>query len=113
MEAMYDGKPTNDSNGLVFGRQTEKWYGVDYYISPVDEEDVQQWNMSDSEVPLHLPEPNRYIPRSLDLCEDLPEDARVQRIEKPIEPPTLLVSRPGGKYNYNRWDISCSKMLYF
>ena len=111
MEAKYDGK-TNDSNGLVFGRQTEKWYGVDYYISPVDEEDVQQWNVRDSEVPLHLPEPNRYIPRSLDLCEDLPEDARVQRIEKPIEPPRLLVNRPGGKPNYNRWDISCSKTLH-
>ena len=46
---------------------------------------------------LHLPKPNRYIPRSLELCEDLPDEAKVQRIEKPIEPPNLLINKSNGR----------------
>ena len=35
---------------------------------------------------LSLPSPNRYIPQTLELCPDLPEDARKgPRIEKAIE----------------------------
>ena len=88
----------SSGNEFRFGKQTEKWYGVDYYVSPVAEEDVQQWERKgDDKVTLHLPKPNRYIPRSLELCEDLPDEAKVQRIEKPIEPPNLLVNKSNGR----------------
>mmetsp|Transcript_31398 Transcript_31398/g.66877 ORF Transcript_31398/g.66877 Transcript_31398/m.66877 type:complete len:988 (+) Transcript_31398:765-3728(+) len=108
MEAMYGGKLSyggssgsngeeNDGSNFVFGKQTEKWYGVDYYVSPVNEEDVLRWERGSGEVALHLPKPNRYIPRSLELCEDLPKDARTQRIEKPIEPPKLIANKPNGR----------------
>jgi len=103
MEAMYEGKQNeskneeNNGSDFAFGKHTEKWYGVDYYVSPVDEKDVLRWETGADEVALHLPKPNRYIPRSLDLCEDLPEEAKVQRIEKPIEPPQLIVNKPNGR----------------
>ena len=99
MEDQYKNVENESScNEFRFGKQTEKWYGVDYYVSPVDEEDVQQWERKgDDEVTLHLPKPNRYIPRSLELCEDLPDEAKVQRIEKPIEPPNLLINKSNGR----------------
>ena len=108
MEALYEGKHSTSessvgkgagSNGsdFVFGKQTEQWYGVDYFVSPVDEEDVLRWETGADEAALHLPKPNRYIPRSLELCEDLPEEAKVQRIEKTIEPPKLIVNKPNGE----------------
>mmetsp|Transcript_18585 Transcript_18585/g.40225 ORF Transcript_18585/g.40225 Transcript_18585/m.40225 type:complete len:1247 (-) Transcript_18585:1784-5524(-) len=102
MDALYEGKESGlenngSSNNFIFGKQTEKWYGVDYYISPVEKEDVQQWETDADEATLRLPEPNRYIPRTMELCEDLPEDAKVQRIEKPIDPPKLIVNKPDGR----------------
>ncbi len=99
-EAFFKGNKTTKSNGFGFGKQTEKWYQTDYYVSPIDDEDVCGWN-GDIDVKctalsvdaLHLPEPNRYIPRSLELCPDLPEDAKKgPRIEKPIDPPKLIVN---------------------
>mmetsp|Transcript_15246 Transcript_15246/g.27671 ORF Transcript_15246/g.27671 Transcript_15246/m.27671 type:complete len:1041 (-) Transcript_15246:645-3767(-) len=104
MEALYEGKHSTSESSVgngdfVFGKHTEQWYGVDYFVSRVDEEDVLRWETGAGadEVALHLPKPNRYIPRSLELCEDLPEDAKVQRIEKPIEPPKLIVNKPNGR----------------
>ena len=97
--ASYQGTPGKlENDRFDFGLQTEKWYGVDYYVSPVDREQIERWETnSDDELVLHLPKPNRYIPRTLSLSEDLPEEAKVQRIEKSIEPPELIVDKPTGK----------------
>lgn len=107
MEASYkenNGSENSDSkDAFIFGKQTEKWYGVDYYLSPVDKEDVQHWKTEAVGAALHLPEPNRYIPRSMGLCSDLPEEAKVQRIEKPIDPPELIVNKPDGELPGRLW----------
>jgi len=102
MEALYGEKPTSSvaSNDFAFGKQVEKWYGVEYFVSPLDESDVELWGegIGAEEIEsIHLPEPNRYIPRSLELCEELPEEARVQRIELPVSPPNLIVNGPSGR----------------
>jgi len=101
MEALYgDGTTSNSTSGFAFGKQVEKWYGVEYFVSPLDESDVKLWGegIGAKEMEsIHLPQPNRYIPRSLDLCEDLPEEARVQRIELPVSPPNLIVNEPSGR----------------
>ena len=91
MEGTYGGEQNKDNK--VFGKKTEQWYSVDYFISPVDKEDISRWETGTND-DLHLPEPNRYIPRSLDLCPDLPEEAKVQQIEKSIEPPQLIINQP-------------------
>ena len=109
METVYkdddDDENNNSTNEFKFGKQTEKWYSVDYYVSPVDDEDVVQWESKNSdETSLHLPEPNRYIPRSLDLCADLPTEAREPRIDNPIEPPNLLVNKPNIGRLWHRLD---------
>ena len=102
METVYKDDENNNSNEFKFGKQTEQWYSVDYYVSPVDDEDVVQWESKNTdETSLHLPEPNRYIPRSLDLCEDLPTEAS---IDKPIEPPNLLVNKPNIGRLWHRLD---------
>jgi secreted Zn-dependent insulinase-like peptidase len=50
-------------DAFKFGHQTEQWYGVDYYVSHVDEQLTAQWESSSiSGAVLHLPKPNRYIP---------------------------------------------------
>ncbi len=96
-----------------FGLKKEQWYGVDYFLSPIDDEIVSTWKGIESpdrdikpidSTDLHLPFPNRYIPRTLELCPDLPEDAREgQRIEKPIDPPSLLIDEENWKL-YHRLD---------
>jgi secreted Zn-dependent insulinase-like peptidase len=105
MEALYPGD--GDGEGAArsracfeFGRQREQWYGLEYFVSPVDGEDVLRWETPADQVALHLPKPNRYIPRSLELCEDLPEEAKVQRIEIPVQPPELIVNTPDGESRY-------------
>ncbi|MGK3735053.1 MAG: insulysin [Bacillariaceae sp.] len=94
-----------------FGLKKEKWYGVEYFLSSIEDKHVSTWkgvevgtslptdsNSMDTKE-LSLPSPNRYIPRTLELCPDLPEDAmKGQRIEKSIEPPSLLV-------NEERWKL--------
>jgi hypothetical protein len=88
------GGESGSGDSFVFGKQTEKWYGIDYYVSPIGDEDVKSWETV-SDKSLHLPHPNRFIPRSLELCDDLPDEARNgQRIEKPIEPPKLIINDP-------------------
>lgn len=87
-----------EKEAFKFGRQTEQWYGVDYYVSPVDEQLITRWESSSiSGAVLHLPKPNRYIPRHLGLSEDLPEEVKVQRINKPIDPPALIINNPTGR----------------
>ena len=97
--ALYEGKTSNLQNDTFeFGPQIEKWYGVDYYVSPVDQKHISPWKASDDEeMAFHLPKPNRYIPRTLGLSEDLPEEAKVQRIDKAIDPPKLIVNKPSGR----------------
>jgi insulysin len=82
-----------------FGLKREKWYGVEYYLAPLGGIEVASWkgtgSLSNSSIDaeeLHLPKPNRYIPRTLELDPALPHEARKgPRIEKPIDPPNLIV----------------------
>lgn len=94
MESLYiegEHRETSESGSFVFGKQTERWYGIDYYLSPVSEQDIQSWKTA-SNTHLHLPHPNLFIPRSLDLCPELPPESRTQRIDKPIDPPKLVAN---------------------
>jgi len=94
-----------------FGLKKERWYGVEYLLSQIEKRHVSVWKglgdvsatadiTDNSREPndLSLPLPNRYIPRTLELCPDLSEDARKgQRIENPIDPPSLLVKEENWK----------------
>ena len=82
--------------GSGFGKKTEPWYGIDYYLSPiVDWSDWSEMTPTALLDPssLHLPNVNRYIPRSLELADELPAEAKQgPRIEKEINPPSLIFS---------------------
>ena len=111
-----------------FGFKKEKWYGVEYCLSDIDEIDVSVWtstkenndkdgmnsNESDKAVvddskfgQLFLPKENQFIPRNLDLCPDLPLEAHSPRIEKEIDPPNLIVddNKFGKFYDMKHWII--------
>ena len=78
--------------------QKEQWYGIDFYTEVLGEQVIQDWNLTGVHPELGLPGPNRFIPRTLDLCPDLPEEARRgPRIEKEMDPPNLLVENRMGK----------------
>jgi insulysin len=89
----------------VFGKRTEKWYGVEYYLSRIDNKVIQAWEGSkgllDNGIDwgeVGLPRPNRYIPRTLELCPELAEEAKTgPHIEKEIEPPNLLIDDDSGR----------------
>ncbi len=116
-EEMEEKKGTAEfSNG--FGLKTEKWYGVEYFLTPIDDKIARAWNgignlsgLTNNDVEsinptdLNLPLPNRYIPRTLELCPEIPKDAREagQKIEKPIDPPSLLIDEENWKL-YHRLD---------
>ena len=93
-------------------RKTESWYSVDYYLSRFSDADIAAWNDETGKTSffnardeLELPRPNRYIPRTLELCPDLPEEAKAgPRIEKPIDPPNLLVDIPTTGRLWHRLD---------
>ena len=92
---------------LLNTKRPRKFYkkfkdGIDYYISPVSDVDVQSWKTTNHDS-LHLPRPNPFIPRSLDLCPELPPEARTQRIDKPTDPPKLVEndSNIGESYSFN------------
>lgn len=76
----------------LFGFKREKWYGIQYHLSPVVTTTVNMWNdHSNLLADLHLPKKNEYIPTDLSLCPDLPQDARQgPQIEKELVPPNLL-----------------------
>ena len=95
MEALYKDEHKK-GKGFAFGKQTEQWYGIDYYISPVADKDTGTWKRSSNDL-LHLPDANLYIPRSLDLCPELPDEAQIQRIDKAITPPKLVVNDSIGR----------------
>jgi insulysin len=88
-----------------FGKQTEQWYGIDYYLSSIDPDVVRGWEGKPTNAfeaidhsTLHLPGPNLFIPRTLELCDELPPEAKLgPRIEKEIDPPNLLVDEAGGR----------------
>ena len=103
---------SNDVSDNVFGKRIEKWYGVDYYLSPIDRDIAQAWNGSTNLAfsngmdlkQLNLPRANRYIPRSLELCSDLPDEAKKgPRIEREIDPPKLIINTKEG-HLYHRLD---------
>lgn len=80
-------------------KKKERWYGIDYFLSEIDKMDVKRWEGKKGSTPffepeqLALPRENSYIPRTLELCADLPEEAKKgPRIEKEIDPPTLIVA---------------------
>ena len=80
-------------------RMKEKWYDLDFIVSKIDPTVVKQWRGDPAPLvdasSLALPRPNRFVPRTLDLCDDLPDEAKQgPRIDKPIDPPKLLVDNP-------------------
>lgn len=87
-EAAWNEMTENDKGTL----KTEQWYGVDYIISDLNNADVKRWEGENSyPQSLALPQPNRYIPRTMELCPDLPEEATQKaRIDKEITPPSLI-----------------------
>ena len=99
MEEKY--KCMTKDNDVV--KKTEPWYNIDYFVSHVGDVNArhrsgaitsQESNLLRTvQQQLKLPRPNEYIPRSLDLCAELPEDAKVgPRIDKDILPPNLIVN---------------------
>lgn len=91
---------TSEPHDHGFGRLQERWYGIDYHLAPLEEMIFLKWENDDTldSGSLYLPKPNRYIPRSLDLCPELPAEAKTgPRIEKEINPPQLLMSSSTGR----------------
>jgi hypothetical protein len=94
-----------------FGRQTEKWYGIDNYLTSIDPEVIKGWDgaltkayQAVDHTMLHLPGPNFFIPRTLEICDELPSEAKLgPRIEKEIDPPNLLVNEVGFGTFYCVW----------
>uniref|UniRef100_A0A7S3PZZ8 Peptidase M16 N-terminal domain-containing protein n=1 Tax=Chaetoceros debilis TaxID=122233 RepID=A0A7S3PZZ8_9STRA len=116
-----------DQDSGIFGFQKEKWYGVEYHVSPIDSSVVEDWRegkktqlstSSDKGTPrrsdfasdtLHLPHKNRYIPQDLTLCKDLPIEAREggPHISKQLQPPTLLRDNDFGRLWHKLDDRYC------
>lgn len=100
-------KSSSDGEDAALQKQTEPWYSIDYYTSQLDKKQIQHWEGSDTNVDgygrinrdeLHLPKPNLYIPRSLELCPELSDEAKLgPRIEKEIDPPQLILDNPIGR----------------
>jgi len=93
-----EGNMSRGGAAAVVEKRKERWYGIDYYLSKIDETDVKRWLGSNGVEPflkateLALPAPNTYIPENLELCPDLPDEAKEgPRIEKEITPPNLVV----------------------
>jgi len=84
-----------------FGKKKERWYGIDYYL--INVRDFSNWERMDKTdlldpTTLHLPTPNRFIPRSLELVEEVPIEAREKpRICKEIDPPKLILNNHLGR----------------
>ncbi len=93
IEAQYE---NTDRNNFVV-KKMEPWYNIEYFVSHVGDLEAQLTSSSegmalgDIRQQLTLPRPNDYIPRSLQLCGELPEEAKLPRIDREILPPNLLV----------------------
>ena len=97
VELEYQNEQTSTVTGnFVFGKQTEEWYEIDYYVSPVEDGDKKSWEKANNSS-LHLPDRNLFIPKSLELCHDLPAEARSQQINKRITPPDLIINDSSGR----------------
>ena len=97
-------------NSTGVERKKEKWYGVDYFQADIVKSDVDRW-AGRSDPPffpnarLDLPRPNVFIPRNLELSEELlPEFRTGPHIEKKIEPPTLLLDESRAGRLWHRLD---------
>jgi len=95
-KSMGDGRNTEnveeEKASSLFGFKNEQWYDIEYHISEIDNSDVNQWkNVCPFSKLLHLPKENSYIPNNLELCPDLPEEARSPQIDKIIDPPNLVI----------------------
>jgi len=96
-----DGKP------LMICKEKEPWYGIEYYTSQIEPQQIKLWGGAAEKASsaggidhnlLHLPTPNRYIPRTLELCPALPEEAKKgPRIDKEIDPPNLIMDNDIGR----------------
>ena len=84
-------------------KRQEQWYGVDFFLGTLSPDDEHLASLLDTkelaglkpaDSSLKLPRPNRYIPRTLKLCPDLPEsirNERTPRIDNEMAPPSLLL----------------------
>lgn len=99
MEEKYKSMP-EISDAII--KKREPWYSIDYFVSGLKDLATETWSLDtklldntllhDVKQQLALPRPNVYIPRSLELCADLPEEAKLgPRISKEIDPPNLIV----------------------
>ena len=87
----------------------EPWYDLDFIVSSIDSDTIKHWRGDPKPLvdasSLALPRPNRFIPRTLDLCDDLPDEAKEgPQIDKPIDPPNLLVNDPTTGRLWHRLD---------
>lgn len=91
-EQAWDGAVKDEKTEI----EEEKWYGINYVVYPLETETVKDWQRTGVHG-LHLPGPNPFIPRTLDLCPDLPESSKEEScIEKEMNPPVLLVNDHAG-----------------
>ena len=96
-------KQSNNDEGIfefnpMYGRKTEPWYGIQYHLSRIEPSTVSKWTSSSEYADrIYFPEQNSYIPRNLELCDDLPPEAKLgPRIGKELEPPALTVNNHHG-----------------
>lgn len=97
-EAAWEEMEAVTDYGSTFGKKTEPWYGIDYYLLPIV--DYSSWSeMTPTALldpsNLHLPNVNRFIPRSLELVDELPDEAKQgPRIEREINTSIVIRSDP-------------------
>jgi insulysin len=103
-EAWTEAEKNERLDRLDVTRKSEQWYGVDYFTSQIVTQAIRSWKgdghhlgWSTGATDLSLPRPNMYIPRTLDLCAELPAEAKVPRIAKPMDPPDLLINSRSGR----------------
>lgn len=46
---------------------TEKWFGTDYFVDDISEDDIKAWENAPLLPELHLPKPNPFIPTNFDV----------------------------------------------
>jgi len=103
-----------------FGKKSEQWYDIEYYVAPIEE--YTSWvSMTPTTLldpsKLSLPKENRFIPRTLELVDELPAEAKQgPHIEKPIDPPNLVVSNAVGRLWHrldDRYALPKSSLNFF
>jgi insulysin len=60
--------------------QKEKWYGTEYSKTPFSPSVLENLRASSPEPSLHLPAPNPFIPKRLDLLEREPDNVQLPRL---------------------------------